>query len=379
MSRKFIIHAQFGLTNRLRALASAYVFAQKSQRELILVWEPDLHCDCVFGDLFHLPDFEVKDTLDTPLEGFAIYNCMETEGNDPLPFVENQSSKDIYVKTYNPVQSSLSDRKAEDHFLKALKPADEVSILINQISGISSKIGIHLRQQGRKDGVAWESPGGQWTDESQRELDFARAMGHEAYFISEIEEILKDQPDAKFFVAADKVHVAKGLEERFPNKVVYLNRELNDRSLESIRYGLTDLLLLSRCESILGTYFSSFSEMAERMGNAKIRYSGFDFGQVSSVAAFGDKVSMDEFLYYNAMLIEKLRGQRWLEPLESGPIQLGSEEQLGHGVKGYLGYKLRQLSNFLVKRNILFFTRWIKSFGNFLMRLGKDLTDIDRF
>lgn len=379
MRRKFIIHAQFGLTNRLRALASAYVFAQKTQRELILIWEPDLHCDCVFGDLFQMPDFEVKETMDFSLESFAIYNCMETEGHDPLAFVENQSSSNIYVKTYNPVQSSLSDSKAEEQFLKDLKPADEVEALIKKVSNVSSKIGVHLRQQGRKDGVAWESPGGQWTDESQRELDFARAMGHEAYFISEMEEILKDRPDTKFFVAADKINVARGFQKRYPGRIDFLVRTPDDRSLESVRFGLADLILLSRCREILGTYFSSFSEMAERMGNAKVRYSGFDFGQVSSVAAFGDQVSIDEFLYYNAILIEKLRGQRSTGSLDSKQIQLGSEQQLGTGFKGWIGQKIRQLSNFLVRRNILFFTRWVKSMGNGMIKIGKDLTDIDRF
>ena len=47
----FIIQPIFGLGNRLRALASAYSICKELNRNLIINWIQDCHCDCKIEDL----------------------------------------------------------------------------------------------------------------------------------------------------------------------------------------------------------------------------------------------------------------------------------------------------------------------------------------
>jgi hypothetical protein len=52
-----------------------------------------------------------------------------------------------------------------------------------------------------------------------------------------------------------------------------------DRSEEQIKYALADALLLSKAQKLLGSTWSSFSELAMRMSNtfSTIEMSGRDF------------------------------------------------------------------------------------------------------
>ena len=53
--RVLIVDVKNGLGNRLRALCSAMSVAAALRRPLILVWVPDLHCNCSFSRLFEAP------------------------------------------------------------------------------------------------------------------------------------------------------------------------------------------------------------------------------------------------------------------------------------------------------------------------------------
>src|SRR5690606_23340583 len=78
--RRVYIDAQHGLGNRLRAIASAAAIAQKSGRELIIVWEPDHHCECDFHDLFEYSGPVLrKSLLQEANQTMCVYNYMEIE------------------------------------------------------------------------------------------------------------------------------------------------------------------------------------------------------------------------------------------------------------------------------------------------------------
>ena len=50
-----IVHLQYGLGNRLRALASAMAVAAASNRPLAVIWPRDAHCNASFHQLFDAP------------------------------------------------------------------------------------------------------------------------------------------------------------------------------------------------------------------------------------------------------------------------------------------------------------------------------------
>ncbi|GAB0497777.1 hypothetical protein MMPV_009114 [Pyropia vietnamensis] len=54
--RLLVVHAAYGLGNRLRALGSAAAYAAATGRELVVVWVPDVHLGARLGDLFAVGD-----------------------------------------------------------------------------------------------------------------------------------------------------------------------------------------------------------------------------------------------------------------------------------------------------------------------------------
>jgi hypothetical protein len=379
LKRKLFIHVQFGLTNRLRALASAYAFAHASNRELRLIWESDFHCNCYFDDLFSNDHLIVYRSLDVDLRDVEIYDCMEANGHDPMPFVEHITSEDLYIKTYNPINSSIANISIENEFLRQLKPNNTVKKLMASVDNNYS-VGIHIRSQGSKDGVPWERQEGNWTREAQNELDFARAMANEGFFKSEMRRILRNNVKTKFFIASDKPTVIDQFLAEFKDNLVCLNRSSSDRSKTNIQYALADLILLSKSRLILGSYFSSFSQMASRLGGTDIRYSGFDFGSISDYTGVYEKENYSLFLTDIDTLINKLRHNR-LDNIKSHDtiIKVGSDRKIGNGIRGWSGWFLRNISNFFVRRNIYFFTRRLKKLGHYMAKTGNDLMNIDRF
>ncbi|MEQ9301130.1 MAG: hypothetical protein RIF33_21320 [Cyclobacteriaceae bacterium] len=371
-----IIDVQFGLTNRLRALASAYNFAKRTKRSLIVIWEPDIHCDCLFEDLFLKVPFRVYRRSEISLTGYEQYNCMENDGNHPLPFIDADSTNNIYVKTYNPLNTSLVDLNAENEFLRSLIPSVSVSRIMKTIK-VPFTIGVHIRQQGRKDGFKWEQPEGHWTDKAQEQLDFARAMASIHFFTDKMDELQREKPDAKFFVASDKRKVLDFLSLKYLNKVIYLERSSFDRSKASIQYALADLFLLSKSELILGSYFSSFSETAFRMGTSSILYSGIDFGSIISSKAFKSPDEIDEHLYYSARLIEYLRQNVKLGNPSGRSPSLSRERDdtqgFGNALTGGIKFILTSFLTFFERRGILVFTRTARKIGFGLIKAGRSL------
>ena len=91
---KFFIDAQHGLGNRLRAIGSAAAIADHQGYELVIVWEPDEHCNCYFHDLFDYSGAVIDSSFKTINEdNMSVYNYMEIEGgqkNVPIQLLERK-------------------------------------------------------------------------------------------------------------------------------------------------------------------------------------------------------------------------------------------------------------------------------------------------
>ena len=80
-------------------------------------------------------------------------------------------------------------------------------------------------------------------------------------------------------MAADKPETYDAFTETYGDRVAYLPRPVYDRSAEQLRYALADALLLGSAPLLLGSSWSSFSELAMRLSphKAEIEMSGKDF------------------------------------------------------------------------------------------------------
>jgi len=278
VKKKLIIHVQHGLGNRLRAMASAMAIAKQSNRELIIIWEPDKHCECYFHELFEYDGVVLTSTQSIDFKNADCYTYMEIEPDSCKDqYIELSEKRDVYVRSAYVINNELSTWDKENIELQALKPVDEISRLITTVQ--PAEFGIHIRMEGAfgTDEKNYEDATN-WSAESHQLIQQWRSKSHYSRFIKRVEEILEEAPETSFFLAADSP-VAYDAFSQYRNNVSFLKRSSYDRSLEQLRYAVADAILLSKCKIMLGSTWSSFSELAQRFSKTlcKIELSGRDF------------------------------------------------------------------------------------------------------
>ncbi len=275
---KIYIHVQFGLSNRLRALASAFHIANELGRELVLIWEPDVHCDCRFNDLFvnHCLQVEHQRCLDT--DNMDCYDYM----NGPLRRegklrINLKTKTDIYIKSAYTLDYSFYNKNEEDKFLTSLQPINQVVETVRSYK-LQDFVGLHIRMGGGEnyDSDLWDSD--KFLDSKGKELmNYWRGKSHFKTFLPLVEKIVLKNPDQKFYLAADMQLIYNVFAENFGDRIIYYKRDLYDRSLEQQITALIDLYCLSKTIKIYGSNWSSFSEVASRLGNKEVKLSGVHF------------------------------------------------------------------------------------------------------
>ena len=112
----FVLDAQYGLTNRLRAYGAARAIAAGSARFLVVLWDLDSHCQADLRHMFQLP-VEVHVLTDvapvrelmqkTYMAGlFAETDLMVPEQKNSL--VDPHSDKHLYVRSAFQIRSRVS-------------------------------------------------------------------------------------------------------------------------------------------------------------------------------------------------------------------------------------------------------------------------------
>lgn len=279
---KIYVDAQHGLGNRLRAIASGAAMANATGRELAIVWEPDHHCECRFSDLFEFDGEVIEQSFirDASNSGMSVYNYMEIEeGAVKDAVIILTTGKDIYARSAYVLSSEHTSWDNENIFLRNLKPSESVLNLVRPFD-TSKKIGAHVRMEAGKgvDHNSYDSTNN-WSADGHKELHYWREKSHYSNFIRRIDEYFRVDQEARLFLATDIPETYEIFEKYYGDRVSYLKRSVYDRSKEQIKYALADAILLSGCERLLGSTWSSFSELAMRLSTnfSEIEMSGTDF------------------------------------------------------------------------------------------------------
>ena len=275
------VDAQHGLGNRMRAIGSVAAVAEKLGRDLVIVWAPDDHCDCRFADLF-ATDMDVVDHsfADRAVsDGMQLYNAMEAEGGHPKrPFVPDLE-RDIYVRTQSTLATFLSEDADANRFLRALEPVAAVQDLVAQVP-TPNDLSLHVRMIGGAgdEHLSYEDRTN-WAGDSHLRIASWRRNSHVDRFVPRVDALMSEEGVERIFVAADRAETYDVLRERFGDRMAYLRRDLYDRSAAQLRYALADAILLGRSPRLLGSGWSSFTELAIRLSPGPIRceISGVDF------------------------------------------------------------------------------------------------------
>ena len=293
--RYMIVNAKNGLGNRLRALASAMAVAASVGRPVLLIWVPDLHCNCSFRSLFKAPlPFALLEEefphlqLQMRADTFRMYNYMRPEpGAIKDERVWNDPQMHTYFKSGFLMNHSVGDWKYAYWYLQLLTPVDRVErMLVTD----RTMLGLHVRNifdAPRDASSAKLTVGTSAIDGAQKEYGKEgteqllkwRQASHWSNFVDrmvrELEEYKRNaaagDPPLKFYLAADSEEAYAGLMSRFNSTLVVTRRNCAStrcdfRDCDSLIYSLVDMLNLARTRLILGSGYSSYSEVAAWMG-----------------------------------------------------------------------------------------------------------------
>ena len=278
---RFFVDAQHGLGNRLRTIASAGAIALETGRELVIIWQPDDHCDCRYDDLFEPGGAVLNQGFhdDPTIRGIDFFNYMEIEpGSAKDQPITLSSFRDTYVRSAYPLNSPFSNWDKENSWLAGLRPNPVVLDLVASVRNPNA-LSMHIRMEGgvAVEHLAYESSAN-WTAAAHLEIDHWRKRSHFHYFEARLDQLIDEGLADTVFLATDTPAVYASFRDRYGDRIAYLPRPATDRSAPALVYALADMLLLSRAPHLLGSTWSSFSELAARLGDPMlVELSGRDF------------------------------------------------------------------------------------------------------
>lgn len=279
---RIFVDGQHGLGNRLRAIGSAAAISEKSGHEMVIVWHPDDHCDCRFSDLFDYDGAVIEESfIDTAAsQDCRVYNYMEVEaGGEKDALIDLQGDANIYARSAYVLNSPLRNWDDENRFLRALRPVQAVRDMMATVR-TPNDVSAHVRMVGGKnyEHLSFEATDN-WTEEGHKLTEFWRKKSHFKHFINRLDTLISEGSADRIFLAADKPETYAEFKACFGDRVAVLERQVYDRSAEQLRYALADALLLANSPLLLGSSWSSFSELAMRLSPQKmeLEMSGKDF------------------------------------------------------------------------------------------------------
>jgi hypothetical protein len=251
------VGTRWGLCNRLKAVVSGMRIREElARKNLVVHWPPDDDCGATFDHLFETPgDNPITLAPAIPRSDLPeAWRLWISAGEVPRGFASNYEGPDgrSIDLEYGRIPERLQRIYAR-HFA-ALSPVPairaQVDALAPELAG--DVVGVHVR---RGDFAGWDRSG--HTDDK---------------FFAKMDAILAERPAARFVLATDSEATERTYLERYPGRVVRHPKGSRARNgAQAIRDAVVDLLLLARCPELVGSYASTFSEVAWWLGGCRAR------------------------------------------------------------------------------------------------------------
>ena len=248
-----IIQPSGGLCNRMRVINSGWRLARERQEKLLVLWNCNAELNCPFESLFRpVSEFKItsihsvadprklfhQKTARNYLTNEEILAHRTPDGCLDPDYVHALSGK-TYIFTWEWFYPS------EDYHL--FIPTDSLQKRIDEMTAQfgSSCAGVHIRRTDNQPAIGKSS-----TDA----------------FIQSMKKELEEDPCTCFYLATDDMTEEARLREAFPGKILSNQRRCLDRdSIEGMHDALLDLYCLANTRKIIGSYFSSFTDIAADM------------------------------------------------------------------------------------------------------------------
>jgi IS1 family transposase len=286
-----VFSAKDGLGNRLRALVGFRALADFQQVPMLLHWPRDGACDADFTDLFDLAGWEDVRLIDAD-------EAAARKASHPGQF--HYSSvwfTEIWRQHGQAFCTQQEFSRVAVKYLRALRPRLELRARIDTFARaheLEHCIGMHIRMTDNVHAYDW------WI---RNDPDFvvekvSRIEGFQAAIRN------FSAQGKQVFVCTDNEEIAQQLAASLPNLILYrkefdqqgferhvrkhygtqdwlaqllgrIKQALGIRQSESWRTtnvtdALVEMLLLARCQRVIGTYYSSFSQVAALLGSIRL-------------------------------------------------------------------------------------------------------------
>ncbi len=270
----FYIEPTSGLCNRLRVIQSAYLLAQQSGQQLTVVWNCKGGMNIPMEELFTIPS-EIKVITFRYFPSNKLTYILKRLKYKAFSFLMKHRKKCLYIS--EPEMFKIKEAKEEDKlpgFLSANKdvyiktcselialdkcdifsPSKQVLSKLSEVQEYcrvnADTVGIHIRR----------------TDNEQSILHSPTYL-----FEQRMTELLTEKPETKFYLATDSPEEEAKLKAEFGNSIItFNNKDVSRTTKQGQIDAYVELLLLSRCGELWGSYFSSFSTIAAKIGQIKL-------------------------------------------------------------------------------------------------------------
>lgn len=249
-----------GLCNRMRALASAYAYAQERGQAITVLWPCNGECNCRFDTLFKIeyPFDSMKFIyIKWFLRGhFTNYKNIMRKIKKKCDYIFEEDSRchreelfsiegnkiNIFCGSYcnwYRVKNPYADYKIKENIARKVR----------QYCDLCGEhgVGVHIRR-------------------TDNELSIKKSPTE--LFIKLMQKEIHEYPDTKFFIASDDEREKEKLREIFGEEQIVTNDVVSLRNTKKgMVYAAVDLYILAGMSKIIGSSNSSFSEAAANIGN----------------------------------------------------------------------------------------------------------------
>jgi len=272
--KRFTFIPEGGLANRIRAIASAYSLAKRTDVHLNIIWFKEWGMKCRFCDIFE-PISEENIKLKEAQTLDYILNRSPRRKNLWIskPFIRMRNNRVIWAKEVTPLKNKNYDFDewinssyknaymssyqdfgsfSNEIYKKLFKPKDIVGEKIRHNVSMFSKhtIGMHIRRTDNIDSIK-NSPIELFLDKAKFEVN--------------------NNIDTKIFLATDDEEVKHVFKSTFPDRVICSEKVASRDNAEGIRDGVVDMYTLAKTDMIYGSFGSSFSVMASKIYGTPLR------------------------------------------------------------------------------------------------------------
>lgn len=250
-----IIQPIGGLCNRMRAINSARMLAAKRKEKLKVIWFVNPELGCPFEKIFK------------PTDSFQVINIYSKWNVKKLWYQITAAIFGIFLNNES-IRSHKGDGTLEESFASSLGPyvyiaTEEHFYPCHDYKTFVPEEKVQAKIDGKRKELGEHAVG-----VHIRRTDNMPAIGKSSTqsFIESMNQEITADPQTMFYLATDDLSEEDALRERFPDRIISnQERNLSRDSVAGIQDAMVDLYCLASTKKIIGSFFSSFTDIAADM------------------------------------------------------------------------------------------------------------------